>query len=136
MDKISTDLFSDENNSKNNEFTNYNNFSISMLSPIINNANKKIDNKMEIIEIRNNIRKQKINSYNNIYEMCFRMIHNKSINGGTDLIYEIPLEDANCKYYSVDECYDYIENKFMNLNFNIKRINYNVIFVSWYFIET
>jgi hypothetical protein len=71
--------------------------------------------------------------YEKIYGMCLDRIVGINKIGGTDVVYDIPVNIFNNYNYKYNKrkCLEYLQNKFRNLHMDTLIISDSSIFISW-----
>ena len=93
---------------------------------------KKKEFNVKSLIIEKEEKQQKIyDEYRRIYSILLTRIKAANKLNKTSLIYKIPIAVYACNNYLPIECLDYIENKLVELGFEIEIMSETSIFVNW-----
>jgi len=89
----------------------------------------------ELIQIRENKRKEIISKYKKYLHICLEKIRRANKHNKIDIIYNVPHILIRFPNYNSIECLDYIEKRLRYLHMDTTRLSNTHIFVTWFNIE-
>jgi len=89
----------------------------------------------QLIDSRENKRKEVLKNYKKMYNICLKKIDVANKLNKTDLLYTVEEFIPNCPEYNTLDCIKFIQNKLNNFHMDTYEINNKTIFITWYYIE-
>ena len=97
-----------------------------------NYIQKEVD---EIIKVKKKRRSTKFGLYDEILKNCIQRIKNMNMNREVECFFELTDKINGYIEYDKDECADYLIYNLKKLDFDVNRVDYNYIYISWIFID-
>jgi hypothetical protein len=131
MDKISINSLAGLETNKN---INTNTLDINSLANASNNldSNFSADQLVKSKQIR---REKLLTIYKYYYKSCLDKIKMVNLTDKTDLVYTIPIRNAECPNYSASDCIDYIDSKLQEHKLDTLKMSKNSLFITWKYLE-